>query len=64
MNEESKLIKTKLGLLNLAEHLSNVSPACKVLNDRVLPFFEEQQIPLPRILTDRGREYNGKPEHH
>jgi len=35
-----------------------------VLNDRVLPFFEEQQIPLLRILTDRGTEYNGKPEHH
>jgi len=35
-----------------------------ILNDRVLPFFEEQQIPLLRILTDRGTEYNGKPEHH
>jgi transposase InsO family protein len=30
----------------------------------VLPFFEEQQIPLLRILTDRGTEYKGKPEHH
>jgi hypothetical protein len=35
-----------------------------VLNDRVLPFFEEQQIPLLRILTDRGTEYKGRPEHH
>ncbi len=35
-----------------------------VLNDRILPFFEEQQIPLLRILTDRGTEYNGKPEYH
>lgn len=35
-----------------------------VLNDRVLPFFEEHQIPLLRILTDRGTEYKGKPEHH
>lgn len=35
-----------------------------ILNDRVLPFFEEQQIPLVRILTDRGTEYKGKPEHH
>lgn len=26
-------------------------------DDRVLPFFEEQQIPLLRILTDRGNEY-------
>src|SRR4051812_16208912 len=35
-----------------------------ILNDRVLPFFEEQEIPLLRVLTDRGTEYKGKPEHH
>lgn len=35
-----------------------------IFNDRVLPFFEEQQIPLLGILTDRGTEYKGKPEHH
>jgi transposase InsO family protein len=35
-----------------------------ILNDRVLPFFEEQEIPLLRILTDRGTEFKGKPEHH
>jgi transposase InsO family protein len=35
-----------------------------LLNDRVLPFFEQQGIPLLRILTDRGTEYKGKPEHH
>ena len=34
------------------------------LNDRVIPFFESQGIPLLRILTDRGTEYCGKPEHH
>lgn len=38
--------------------------AADLLNDRVLPFFEEQQIPLLRILTDRGTEYKGKPENH
>jgi len=31
MKVESKLIKTKLGLLNLAEQLGNVSQACKVM---------------------------------
>ena len=31
MKVETKLIKTKLGLLNLAEKLSNVSQACKVM---------------------------------
>lgn len=38
--------------------------AADTLNDRVLPFFDEHQIPLLRILTDRGSEYKGKPEHH
>ena len=31
MKSESKLIKSKLGLLHLAEHLGNVSQACKVI---------------------------------
>ena len=35
-----------------------------ILNDRVLPFFEQHGIPLLRILTDRGTEFKGKPEHH
>jgi len=35
-----------------------------MLNDRVLPFFEEHEIPLLRVLTDRGTEYSGKPENH
>src|SRR5215210_9493151 len=35
-----------------------------MLNDRVLPWYEEQGIPLLRILTDRGSEYCGNREHH
>ncbi len=35
-----------------------------VLNDRVLPFFEAQELPMLRILTDRGTEYCGKVEQH
>ena len=38
--------------------------AADMLNDRVVPFFEEQEIPLLRILTDRGTEYCGNREHH
>ena len=38
--------------------------AADLLNDRILPFFEEQGIPLLRILTDRGTEYCGRPEYH
>jgi transposase InsO family protein len=42
----------------------NAITAADMLNDTVLPFFEEQQIPLLRILTDRGTEYCGKAEYH
>ncbi|BDM63673.1 integrase [Shewanella sp. NFH-SH190041] len=35
-----------------------------LLNDRVLPFFVEQSLPMLRILTDRGTEYCGKVEQH
>lgn len=35
-----------------------------LLNDRVLPFFEEHSMNMLRILTDRGTEYCGKPERH
>ena len=35
-----------------------------VLNDRVLPFFDEHEIPLLRVLTDRGTEFNGRMENH
>ena len=42
--------------------------AADLLNDRVVPFFDEQEIRLQRILTDRGTEYSadklGKPEDH
>ena len=38
--------------------------AADLLNDRVLPFFEEQQMGILRILTDRGTEYCGKADGH
>lgn len=38
--------------------------AADLLNDRVLPFYEEHEISLLRMLTDRGTEYCGNPEHH
>jgi transposase InsO family protein len=38
--------------------------AAEILNDRVLPFFEDHGICLIRVLTDRGTEYCGNPEHH
>src|ERR687886_388719 len=38
--------------------------AADLLNDRVVPFFDEQEIRLCRVLTDRGTEYCGSPERH
>ncbi|MGN4078081.1 helix-turn-helix domain-containing protein, partial [Burkholderia gladioli] len=38
--------------------------AADLLNDRVLPFFEEHGMGAIRMLTDRGTEYCGKPESH
>lgn len=35
-----------------------------LLNDKVLPFFEEKEVPLLRILTDRGSEYCGRIQEH
>ena len=34
--------------------------AADLLNDRVLPFYESQGLPMLRILTDRGTESCGK----
>ena len=38
--------------------------AADLLNDRVLPFYASQGLPMLRILTDRGTEYCGKVEQH
>ena len=38
--------------------------AADLLNDKVLPFYEGQGLPMLRILTDRGTEYCGKVEQH
>jgi transposase InsO family protein len=38
--------------------------AADMLNDKVIPFFDEQGIDLLRVLTDRGTEYCGKVENH
>jgi transposase InsO family protein len=38
--------------------------AADMLNDQVLPFYEEHGIELLRVLTDRGSEYCGKADEH
>jgi transposase InsO family protein len=42
----------------------NALVAAEMLNDRVLPMYEQEGVPLLRILTDRGTEYCGQREHH
>jgi transposase InsO family protein len=42
----------------------NALVAADMLNDRVVPFYEEHDVPLLRVLTDRGTEYCGNRESH
>ncbi len=42
----------------------NALVAADMLNDKVIPFFEQHDVKLLRILTDRGTEYCGKREDH
>jgi len=54
---------SKVGFAKLYDRKTPVT-AAELLNDRVLPFFEQHEIPLNRVLTDRGTEYCGAPERH
>jgi transposase InsO family protein len=54
---------SKVGFAKLYNTKTPIT-AADLLNDRVVPFFEEHEIPLCRILTDRGTEYCGSPERH
>lgn len=54
---------SKLALVKLYDRKHAIT-AADMLNDRVLPFFEEHEVPLLRILTDRGSEYCGNRETH
>ena len=38
--------------------------AAHALNETVIPWFQAQEVPLLRILTDRGTEYCGKIDEH
>ena len=38
--------------------------AADLLNDQVVPFFDTHEVPLSRILTERGTEYCGSPDTH
>lgn len=38
--------------------------AVHILNTDVLPFFEQHQAKITTILSDNGREFCGRPDHH
>lgn len=42
----------------------NAIVAAEMLNDQVIPWFDEEGVRVLRILTDRGTEYCGKLENH
>lgn len=54
---------TKVAFAKLYDR-KNALVAADILNDKVLPFFEEEDVRLLRILTDRGTEFCGALEHH
>jgi len=54
---------TKVAFAKLYDR-KNALVAADLLNDQVLPFFEEENVRILRILTDRGTEFCGALEHH
>jgi len=38
--------------------------AVQTLNNFVLPFFDDHSVKVKTVLTDNGREYCGRPDHH
>jgi transposase InsO family protein len=54
---------TKVAFAKLYDRKTPIT-AANLLNDRVVPFFDEHGVPLCRVLTDRGTEYCGNPERH
>src|SRR6186713_911269 len=53
----------KIGFAKLYDRKTPIT-AADLLNDRVIPFYEEHGIPLQRVLTDRGTEYCGTHDRH
>lgn len=54
---------SKLAFVKLYDR-KNALVAADMLNDKVIPWFDEQDVRVLRILTDRGTEYCGAREHH
>ena len=53
----------KIGFAKLYDRKTPIT-AADLLNDRVIPFYEEHGVVLQRVLTDRGTEYCGTHDRH
>jgi transposase InsO family protein len=54
---------SNIGFAKVYEEKSAITSA-DFLNDKVLPFFDENWVRVLRVLTDRGTEYNGLMDNH
>jgi len=63
VSRRKPILKNRVAFAKLYDNKHAITSA-NLLNHRVAPFFEQLQIPLLRILTDRGTEFKGKPENH
>ena len=54
---------SKVALAKLYDRKTPLT-AADLLNDRVVPFYDQHEVKLSRVLTDRGTEYCGNPERH
>jgi transposase InsO family protein len=54
---------SKLGFAKLYDRKTALT-AADLLNDRVIPFFEEHGLRVDRVLTDRGTEFCGAHDRH
>ena len=53
----------KLAFAKLYDRKTPIT-AAEILNDRVVPFYDEHRIRLSRVLTDRGTEFCGTSQAH
>jgi hypothetical protein len=54
---------SKVGFAKLYDRKTALT-AAELLNDRVIPFFDEHGLRIDRVLTDRGTEYSGAHDRH
>ena len=54
---------SKVGFAKLCDRKTALA-AADLLNDRVIPFFDDHDVGVDRVLTDRGTEFCGAHDRH